>query len=98
MTTIPSISDTLDVDGAAALLRLGRDSTLGLIDSGILPAVRLNTRHCVLLREDVLGYIRAEARRQAAERARGHAPATEPTPTSPRRRGPKRRVLPELAG
>ncbi|MGV4799002.1 hypothetical protein ACSMEB_07900 [Stenotrophomonas maltophilia] len=60
--------ETLGLDGAATLLRLGHEAMKDLIDRGEVPAVRLNQKHTVLLREDLIEFLRSEGRRQAAER------------------------------
>lgn len=73
--------DTLGLEEAADMLRLGLEATRTLVDGGHIPAVRLNQKHTVILRDDVIGYIRDEGRRQAEERKKA---AT----------GKKRRVIP----
>jgi len=60
--------DTIGIEDAAVMLRLGLDATRELVDTGQLPALRLNQKHTVLLREDVRDYIREEGRRQAEQR------------------------------
>lgn len=61
-------SETLSVEDAAALMRLGVDATQELITLGEIPAASLNRKHWVLLRSDVLDYIKKLARRQQMER------------------------------
>lgn len=65
-----SDQETLNLEEAAALARLGVESMRDLIDAGEVPAVRLNQKHTVLLREDVIDFIRTKARQQAEERRR----------------------------
>lgn len=50
------------------MLRLGLEAMKELVDSGDVPAVRLNQKHTVMLREDLIDFLRREGRRQAAER------------------------------
>jgi len=56
--------DTIGIEDAAVMLRLGLDATRELVDTGQLPALRLNQKHTVLLREE--GRRQAEQRRKAA--------------------------------
>lgn len=99
----PSITDqqspTINITEAAALLRCGFETAKALIDTGELPALQLNQRHWVLLREDVLDFIRVRARKQAMARKEAHELklARESAATAaPRKRGRKRRPLPDL--
>ncbi len=62
------MTETLGLEDAADMLRLGIEATRALVDQGELPAVRLNQKHTVILRDDLIGYIRDEGRRQAEER------------------------------
>ena len=66
---LPSDSDdTLGLDDAARMMRLGLEAMKDLVDKGEVPAVRLNQKHTVMLREDLIDFLRTEGRRQAAER------------------------------
>lgn len=86
--------ETLGLEEAARMLRLGRDSMKELVDSGAVPATQLNQKHTVLLREDLIEYLRKEGRRQQIERqARKQRSAA---PAAPRRPGRSRRPLPDL--
>lgn len=69
------MSETLNIEEAAALVRVGVEAMRDLIDSGEMPAVRLNQKHTVLLREDVIDFVRTKARQQAEERRKAKAPA-----------------------
>ncbi len=60
--------DCLGLNEAAALLRLGVDATRELINAGALPALSLNRKHLVILRADVISFIRDTARAQQNER------------------------------
>lgn len=90
--------DTIGIEDAAVMLRLGLDATRELADTGQLPAVRLNQKHWVLLRDDVLGYIREEGRRQAEERRKAAAGKNRtPKSAAPSARPrPRRHAVPDL--
>ncbi|WP_312705033.1 hypothetical protein [Stenotrophomonas lactitubi] len=93
--------ETLGLDGAATLLRLGHEAMKDLIDRGEVPAVRLNQKHTVMLREDLIEFLRSEGRRQAAERKKsaiGTRPAANTPGSLPTRRASKSRrtELPDL--
>src|SRR5690349_6771379 len=94
-------TDALSLADAAALLRLGEDSLRELVAMGELPALSLNRKHLVLLREDVLEFIRTQARHQQDQRrtnwqARRTEAEFEGVEYTPRKPGGRRRVLPEL--
>ena len=59
---------TLGLEDAAKVMRLGVESMKELVENGTVPAVRLNQKHTVLLREDLINFLREEGRRQAAAR------------------------------
>ncbi len=93
--------DTLGLEGAARMMRLGLEAMKDLVDKGEVPAVRLNQKHTVMLREDLIDFLRSEGRRQAAERKRstiGARPASNaPDAGSTRRKSKSRRTkLPDL--
>lgn len=93
--------DTLGLEGAAKMLRLGLEAMKDLVDKGEVPAVRLNQKHTVMLRDDLIDFLRSEGRRQAAERkksANGNRPsANSPAPGPTRRTSKARRTkLPDL--
>lgn len=92
------LDDTLGLEGAARMLRLGLEAMKDLVDKGEVPAVRLNQKHTVMLREDLIEFLRAEGRRQAAERKRsaiGSRPAAN-TALSKRTNKSRRPSLPDL--
>lgn len=95
-------SPTIGVDEAAQILRCGVRSVQDLVETGDLPALELNQRHTVLLREDVIDYVRKRAREQATERKLQHArrkakpPAAIATTPASRSSGRRRRALPDL--
>lgn len=101
MNTIP---DTLSVEEAAEVMRIGADAMRELIVSGEMPALSLNKKHWVLLREDVLDFVRTRARQQQEDRRNRIAAVAPPQPlpppeepTAPRGRGAPRRARPQLA-
>lgn len=90
--------DTIGIEEAAGMLRLGLDATRELVDTGLLPAVRLNQKHTVLLRGVVLDYIREEGQRQAEERRKAAIRKNmTPKPAAPAvRPRPRRHAVPDL--
>lgn len=93
--------DTLGLEDAAKMLRLGLEAMKDLVDKGEVPAVRLNQKHTVLLREDLIDFLRSEGRRQAAARKKSAVskrPATNAyAPAPPRCLSKSRRLnLPDL--
>lgn len=93
--------DTLGLEGAARMMRLGLEAMKDLVDKGDVPAVRLNQKHTVMLREDLIDFLRSEGRRQAAERKKsaiGSRPAANTPESGPARRPSKSRrtKLPDL--
>lgn len=81
--------ETLDIKEAAAMLHLGYDAMKDLIDVGAVPALVLNKKHTVMLRDDLIAYVRDEGRKQAEDRRRKQIPARAFAPkaknTPPRR-------------
>lgn len=61
-------AETLDLAEAAALAKCGVDCMREYVDTGEIPATKLNQKHMVLLREDVIDFLRTKARQQAEER------------------------------
>lgn len=90
--------DTLGLEGAARMMRLGLEAMKDLVDKGEVPAVRLNQKHTVMLREDLIDFLRLEGRRQAAERKKsaiGTRPAANAAVgATPKRKGKARRITP----
>ncbi len=83
------------------MLRLGLEAMKELVDKGEVPAVRLNQKHTVMLREDLIDFLRSEGRRQAAERKKsaiGNRPAANASASGQARRVSKSRrtKLPDL--
>lgn len=98
---IDDLDDTLGLEDAARMLRLGLEAMKDLVDRGDVPAVRLNQKHTVMLREDLIDFLRSEGRRQAAERKKsaiGARPAANTPESLPTRRSSKTRrtKLPDL--
>lgn len=95
------LDDTLGIEGAARMMRLGLEAMKDLVDKGEVPAVCLNQKHTVMLREDLIDFLRSEGRRQAAERKRSAIgagpPANAPDSGTTRRTSKSRRTkLPDL--
>lgn len=92
--------DTLDLEQAARLMRLGRDAMKELVDNGEVAALSCNQKHAVLLRTDVLDYIRERGRKQAEERrsrASGKPKASAaPQGAGKQPTGPRTPALPDL--
>lgn len=59
---------TLDLQQAATFLHLGLESMKDLIASGEVPALSLNQKHHILLRDDLIAYVREQGRKQAEHR------------------------------
>lgn len=98
---VNGLDDTLGLEGAARMMRLGLEAMKELVDKGEVPAVRLNQKHTVMLREDLIDFLRSEGRRQAAERKKsaiGTRPAANTPESEPTRRASKSRrtKLPDL--
>jgi hypothetical protein len=91
--------ETLGIEQAAELMRIGYEAMKQLIDSGEVPAVILNQRHAVLLRSDVLNYIHEQGRLQAEERRRlaGQPKGRSVAPAAAARRGTRRKAAPDLS-
>jgi hypothetical protein len=91
--------DTLDLEQAAKLMRLGQEATKDLIEKGELAALICNQKHVVLLRSVVLEYIAEEGRRQAEERRRratGRQRQPVTSAATGKARGRARPPLPDL--
>ncbi|QXQ03959.1 hypothetical protein KX724_07665 [Stenotrophomonas indicatrix] len=92
------LNDTLGLEGAARMMRLGLEAMKELVDKGEIPAVRLNQKHTVMLREDLTDFLRTEGRRQAAERKEvaigGQTAATSSSPSGAKHGSRRRRLIP----
>jgi hypothetical protein len=92
--------DTLTLQEAATLAHCGVDLMRELVDSGTVPAVRLNPKHCAIVRDQFLEWLRGEAERQAHARRQKHrginAGPVSRGPALSRRRGRERADLPSL--
>ena len=93
-------SPTIGVDEAAEILRCSVRAVQNLIDRSELPALEINQRSTVLLREDVIEYVRIHSRRRSQERkvedARSKAKLQPVVPVERRRPGRKRRPFIDL--
>ncbi len=97
--TTDDLDDTLGLEGAAKMLRLGLEAMKDLVDKGEVPAVRLNQKHTVMLRQDLIEFLRQEGRRQAAERKKSvkhrcGPSAPEPAHSKRTAKGNPRRLVP----
>lgn len=72
--------DTLTIEQASKVMHLGVEAMRELIEAGEVPACRLNKKHTVLLRADLIDYIRRKGREQAEKRKRP-TPQRRPTHT-----------------
>lgn len=80
---------TMDLQQAADFLHLGYKAMKELVDSGDVPALSLNQKHTILLRDDLITYVREQGRKQADRRRAGKLPGNDPAPSAARRRGPR---------
>ncbi|VEB41370.1 DNA binding domain, excisionase family [Chromobacterium violaceum] len=61
------MKETLNLDEAAELMNIGTETARELADIGVLPGCKVGVAW-VFLRDDVLGYLRDEVRRQTNQR------------------------------
>lgn len=91
----------LTVEEAAEVAKVGVDCMKALIDTGQLPAVRLNQKHCVVLEDHLMRFLDERAITQSKDRKRKHAQTPAPTASTMAngryRSGRHRRALPVLA-
>lgn len=95
--------ETLDINEAAELLKVSTETVRRLADTGALMGAKVGVAW-VFIREDLMDYLRQEARRQTAERrakADEQAPAKTRVKTAVSQAGLKsprrgRRALPDL--
>lgn len=83
--------DTMNLEAAADFLHLGYKAMKVLVDTGEVPALSCNQKHTVLLRADLVDYVRTKGREQAEARKRKKQPAIAPV----KQRG-KKKALPNL--
>lgn len=91
----------MGLEQAAEYLRLGRDSTRELWESGALPGVSLNQKHLVFRRtalDNWLAAMELQQQQQRLQKALATPPANDPAPKaiSRTRRG-RGRTLPDLS-
>ncbi|HET6806195.1 MAG TPA: hypothetical protein VFH59_12220, partial [Frateuria sp.] len=86
----------LNLEEAAEFMHLGLKAMKELVDSGAVPALSLNQKHTILLRDDLISYVREQGRAQAELRRKGKPAPTDALPARERRRGP-RKARPDLA-
>lgn len=76
---------TVDINGAADMMKVHPKTVLDLISGGVLPAARVG-RAYVLLSKDVMDHIQQQIVAQTAERMRAPGRRTRVTKDSPRGR------------
>lgn len=84
--------ETLTLEEAAALAKVGVDCMRTLAQNGDIYATSLNQKHWVFLRDDVIDFLRRRAREQAKQRRERHT-----VPATRSRAGRRRNPLPALA-
>ncbi|WP_457095869.1 hypothetical protein [Lysobacter sp. P5_B9] len=90
---VERFDQALSLASAASLLRIGEEALRALVVTGQIPALSLNSRHWILLREDVIEFIRVNAQTQQDQRmarwTNNPSCSADPEDTSaqPRKRG-----------
>ncbi|WP_458068697.1 hypothetical protein [Rhodanobacter sp. BL-MT-08] len=93
----PDNDATLDLKQGAEFLHLGVEAMRELVQNGEVAALVLNQKHTVMLRSDLIGYIREKGRKQAEERRnKRKAKPEHREPAAPRQAARRGRVLPNL--
>lgn len=87
-------NSTLNIEQAAAYLKLGQKAFRALFEAGDIPGVSINQKHMVFLKSELDDWIRRMGREQSAERRNVRTPRAAPIVTVGSRR---RRALPDLA-
>jgi hypothetical protein len=95
MTAHAANDPTMNLEQAADFMHLGYKAMKDLVDSGEVPALSLNQKHTILLREDLISYVREQGRKQADKRRARNQPPSTNVPATARRRGGKL-TLPNL--
>jgi hypothetical protein len=89
MTAHAANDPTMNLEQAADFMHLGYKAMKELVDSGEVPALSLNQKHTILLREDLISYVREQSRKQADKRRARKHPAAPIIPATASRRGGK---------
>ncbi|OHX20411.1 helix-turn-helix domain-containing protein [Chromobacterium sphagni] len=100
------MKETLNLDEAAELMNIGTETARELADKGVLPGCKVGVAW-VFLRDDVLGYLRDEVRRQTNQRiakaeanktlgGEGKLPRVKTGVNNSGVRGSRRKELPNL--
>jgi len=87
---------TMNLEQAADFMHLGYKAMKELVDRGEVPALSLNQKHTILLREDLITYVREQGRKQADKRRAHKQPVGVPVASAPRSRTSKN-AKPNLA-
>lgn len=96
--TSSATSEAMSLAEAASFIRIGVDALRALIFEGLVPALSLNQKHWVLLRSDLIDFVRATARQQQLHRrslAEEGRRTEMPDELRPRRRGRPRNLMVE---
>lgn len=92
--TSSATSEAMSLAEAASFMRIGVDALRALIFEGLVPALSLNQKHWVLLRSDLIDFVRATARQQQLHRkSLAEEPETLNLNELPLRRGRPRKNL-----
>ena len=95
MTAHAANDPTMNLEQAADFMHLGYKAMKDLVDSGEVPALSLNQKLTILLREDLISYVREQGLKQADKRRARNQPPSTTVPAIARRRGGKL-TLPNL--
>ena len=101
MITEPAANDdTMDLQQAADFMKCGLRAMRKLVDNGAVPALQINQKHTLLLRADLISYVREQGRAQAAKRRARKvgtpAPGTIRIVNAPRHRRGSKGPKPDL--
>jgi hypothetical protein len=87
---------TLDLQQAATFLHLGLESMKELVASGEVPALSCNQKHTIMLRDDLIAYVREQGRKQAEHR-RNKRVLPDVVPAAPRTTRGRANSRPDLS-
>jgi excisionase family DNA binding protein len=87
------MTDTIDSEECAALLRCTPEQVEELARAGEIPGLKIG-RSWLFVRVDLLDYLAQKAREEAAERRARRQPGVTPISAKPKRRQPPPLLLP----
>ena len=87
------MTDTIDSEECAALLRCTPEQVEELARAGEIPGLKIG-RSWLFVRVDLLDYLAQKAREEAAERRARRQPGVTPISAKPKRRRPPPLLLP----